>query len=198
MGKSKWIKMSEKISFSTEEWNRVFSKYKFVKQKYASIFDKKLREVTTVCIFTCTGADVGKKIISVRGMCKQDGCRRYKFNIFRSSLTDAVKVFDIYRSSGDQVHPDRIVRYLTGFVRNDKAKEIISNTPDVFHGIEALKVDLDIMENNNLHVSLVDVYKKLHSENLASRDNAVDDITDINIEYQQPRQHKKPIHQQNL
>lgn len=77
---------------------------------------------------------------------KQTGCRKYKLIIGRSSLTYAVKVFDLYtlyRSLDDQVHPDQIGRYLNRYVRDDKTKEIIRTTTDV-HGIETLKVNLDI------------------------------------------------------
>lgn len=155
--------MEETISFTSLEWDRVFKDNKFVKHKYGSIFDNKLRQVTLGCTFTCQGADVGKKVISVRGFCKQDGCRRYKFVTNNSCLTDVVKVFDIYRSSGDQVHPDRIVRHLTGFERDDVRKKMIGTTPDVFHGKLALDINLDMLKNNNLQVSSVDVYKKLNS-----------------------------------
>ncbi|XP_037029405.1 uncharacterized protein LOC119069459 [Bradysia coprophila] len=178
-----WISSGKRFDIPKDIWQKVFvdgsysvAAWTYYKNKIADIFDSLWN-----CVLIFTHKNIGKRIISLRGHCKHEGCRLYHFQLKKIEYVHDDNPSFMVRYNQEEVkHGPPLTRQLRGVLR-DECKERLKHTmPATLSRDLLIEMDDDQYHNGNANVSKSDsVIIKVRSELLQSSDLAKDDFEDL-------------------
>lgn len=163
-------------------WERVWvnneinaKHWTYYKNEIADQFDKIFN-----CIIILTHKTVGKRIISIAGKCKHNGCRRFQLRSEKKDLRAGRSPKFTVVSHHKIQHPIVLARQLRGATRDTYKKTLKTTKPSTMTRNLVLDMDLEQYESGNSTIVKSDaVMEKVRSEVLLSGDLAKEDTDDI-------------------